>query len=244
MSPVAWSLGLELTFYLLVPYLMPRPRLMLGIFIVSLVTRYVAFHQFSWQGSPDYALIWSYRFFPFEIALFLAGAFAHGMLTKISDRVLVTITSLRFMMLTVSLLIVAFGIHMLAHVNFHKLIARLNIQVNDFQFAQIGDIQYFWSEASYWCFYVTVFFGMVVLFQNTKSSKLDSKIGELSYPIYILHLPVIWFLLDVIAVSNPENVIYLAVPGTILLALVFCKIQKSIDDYRHMLVKESASLST
>lgn len=192
-SPVAWTLGLELTFYLLVPLLMPRPRLMLGIFIASLGARYVAYHQFSWQGNPDYASICSYRFFPFEIALFLAGVFAHGILTKISDRLLVIITSLKFIILTVLVLTGAFGVHMLAHINFHKLLARLNIQAIDLPFAQITDMQYFWSEASYWCFYATVFFGIIVLFQNTKRSKFDSKIGELSYPMYILHLQLFGF---------------------------------------------------
>ena len=165
-SPVAWSLGLELTFYLLVPVLIPRPRLMLGMFFASLVMRYIAYHQFNWQSNSDYALIWSYRFFPFEIALFIAGVFAHGMLTKFSDGLLEIITSLKFIVLTVFVLVGMFGMHILVHVNFHKLLSRLNIQVNESLMVRISGIQYFWSEASYWCFYVTVFLGIIVLFQN------------------------------------------------------------------------------
>jgi peptidoglycan/LPS O-acetylase OafA/YrhL len=87
LSPVAWSLGLELTFYLLVPFLVPHKRLTIAIFIVSLVARYVACLHFGWQvGNNRYSYFWAYRFFPFEIAIFIFGMFSYQIFSKLLTR--------------------------------------------------------------------------------------------------------------------------------------------------------------
>jgi len=210
-SPVAWSLGLELTFYALVPFLVTRIRLMVWIFIFSIVGRYGAYLLQGWQTDPAYQLIWAYRFFPFEIALFLAGVFAHRTLTRLSPK-------------------------------FLSLIALPEIFLS-MMFAMIGALCYFsifyprLNEATYWCYYAMTFAGIIVLFHNTKNSKHDSHIGDLSYPMYILHLPVIWFLIYVVGAAESDNVIYFTVPITILISIVFSKLQILVDRYRHSLVK-------
>jgi peptidoglycan/LPS O-acetylase OafA/YrhL len=67
----AWSLGIELSFYLIAPYLLNLPSrwLILGA-IFSLATKAVVIWAFS-LGDP-----WTYRFFPFELGSFLLGALA------------------------------------------------------------------------------------------------------------------------------------------------------------------------
>ena len=86
-SPVAWSLGLELTFYLLVPFLIPRPRLLVAVLFASLFARYATYSHMGWQAnSPDYSLIWSYRFFPFELALFALGSLSYQLHSIIKDK--------------------------------------------------------------------------------------------------------------------------------------------------------------
>jgi peptidoglycan/LPS O-acetylase OafA/YrhL len=69
--PQAWTLGIELSFYALAPYLLNlRSRwLFLGAFF-SFGLKMTAINTFL-LNDP-----WTYRFFPFEIGYFLAGALA------------------------------------------------------------------------------------------------------------------------------------------------------------------------
>lgn len=72
MIPMAWSLSLELMFYALAPFIARRSaRTIALIMAVSLIAR-VAAAGFGLVSDP-----WSYRFFPFELALFLAGVLAY-----------------------------------------------------------------------------------------------------------------------------------------------------------------------
>jgi peptidoglycan/LPS O-acetylase OafA/YrhL len=64
----AWTLDLELSFYLLAPLLVSlRLRYILAIIATSLVAR------FSWYATGHDVDPWNYRFFPFEIGLFMLG---------------------------------------------------------------------------------------------------------------------------------------------------------------------------
>jgi peptidoglycan/LPS O-acetylase OafA/YrhL len=68
----AWTLDLELCFYLLAPLLVSlRLRYMLAIIATSLVAR------FSWYAMGHDVDPWNYRFFPFEIGLFMLGVAAY-----------------------------------------------------------------------------------------------------------------------------------------------------------------------
>jgi peptidoglycan/LPS O-acetylase OafA/YrhL len=68
----AWTLDLELTFYLLAPFLvMLRLRYLLLIIAASFAAR------FSWYAMGHVGDPWNYRFFPFEIGLFLTGVAAY-----------------------------------------------------------------------------------------------------------------------------------------------------------------------
>lgn len=64
----AWTLDLELTFYLLAPFLVRRNlRLLVGIVVASFAARF-AWYAMGYEKDP-----WTYRFFPFEIGLFVMG---------------------------------------------------------------------------------------------------------------------------------------------------------------------------
>jgi peptidoglycan/LPS O-acetylase OafA/YrhL len=77
----AWTLDLELSFYLLAPFLVGlRLRYILAIIAASLVAR------FSWYAMGHDADPWNYRFFPFEIGLFLLGAAAYRVSTMAAWR--------------------------------------------------------------------------------------------------------------------------------------------------------------
>lgn len=77
----AWTLGVELSFYLLAPFILTRRRIVFSLLGASIALRVV----FMWQGiaSKD---PWSYRFFPTELALFLLGTLSHQLLTPLCKR--------------------------------------------------------------------------------------------------------------------------------------------------------------
>jgi peptidoglycan/LPS O-acetylase OafA/YrhL len=206
-SPVAWSLGLELSFYLCVPFLIPRPYLSMVMLISSLIARYAMITSYGWHAnSTEYSLIWSYRFFPFEISLFIFGALSYKFFEKIKTRY--------------SRLIYSSEIH------FFSLLSL------------IGWLCYWpwlfrkFDEAAYWGYYLVVFLFIFILFENSKQSKFDRYIGELSFPIYISHFPIIWMLSSYI---SSANIIYATIPLTLFLSMVLVRLQNSIDNFRHSL---------
>lgn len=68
----AWTLELELTFYLLAPFLVRRSlRLLLAIIAASFAARF-AWYAMGYETDP-----WTYRFFPFEIGVFVLGVVAY-----------------------------------------------------------------------------------------------------------------------------------------------------------------------
>jgi len=68
----AWSLGIELSFYLLAPYLLNlRARWLLAGMTATLSLKFLVVYAYH-LGDP-----WTYRFFPFELGYFLLGALAY-----------------------------------------------------------------------------------------------------------------------------------------------------------------------
>ncbi len=72
--PQAWSLSLELLFYLMAPFILRKSSsLLIAIVSAILVLRLVLWLNFPFIGGDP----WSYRFFPFELATFLLGSLAY-----------------------------------------------------------------------------------------------------------------------------------------------------------------------
>jgi peptidoglycan/LPS O-acetylase OafA/YrhL len=159
--PQAWTLSLELYFYLLAPFLVKRSiRFILGFIAISLVVRFAVAYIGGLRMDP-----WSHRFFPFELAFFLAGALAYRAYRSYKNdgfmiKVFIGMLGLSGVMAYAS---------MFGRVMKHPL-SLLTI----------------------------IFIGLVLLFtpylfQKTKNSRIDRYLGELSYPMYICHLMIIWF---------------------------------------------------
>ena len=63
----AWTLALELVFYLIAPFILKKGwRLIILLIISSLVLRLVLYNYFRLQNDP-----WTYRFFPAELMFFM-----------------------------------------------------------------------------------------------------------------------------------------------------------------------------
>lgn len=70
--PQAWTLGVELSFYLIAPFVLRKPRLIIILLLFSVLVRVYLFYIGLGLDDP-----WTYRFFPTELALFLFGALSH-----------------------------------------------------------------------------------------------------------------------------------------------------------------------
>lgn len=158
--PPAWTLGVELGFYLVAPFLARRPRLAIGVLALSLAARAAALAQ-GWGGEDP----WTYRFMPFELALFLTGMVAYQHLLPAWKR-----------------LVPAARLDAAAHVATYA--------------AWLACAAYFvvpLPEATKrLAVYAMVAVVMPLAFLYQRHSRLDRWVGELSYPLYIAHYPVMW----------------------------------------------------
>jgi peptidoglycan/LPS O-acetylase OafA/YrhL len=73
--PQAWTLGVEMSFYLIAPFVLHSPRRLLALLVASLALRAVLVATGIGLADP-----WTYRFFPTELALFLVGSLSHQVL--------------------------------------------------------------------------------------------------------------------------------------------------------------------
>ena len=181
--PPAWSLALELTFYLLAPFLVRRRLgVLVAIIAASFALRAYLFFAWNYRGDP-----WTYRFFPTEIGFFLVGSLAYRLYLRLRTRAIsrhaLTAWALGFYLLFFA---------------YQFLSAML-----------IGSV-----ALKPWIFFLFAWLSIPLLFLRFKHSRVDRYIGELSYPLYIVH----WIVISGVAslwhrlgLTRGEHVMVLAV---------------------------------
>jgi peptidoglycan/LPS O-acetylase OafA/YrhL len=70
--PQAWTLGVEISFYLMAPWLTKRSTRFIALLALFDLLIRAVFHKIGFHYDP-----WSYRFFPFELVLFLGGILSY-----------------------------------------------------------------------------------------------------------------------------------------------------------------------
>jgi|SRR6185312_4302128 len=156
--PQAWTLGVELTFYLVAPFLVRRKaRLIISLIILSFGLRLFIFYYLGLKNDP-----WTYRFFPTELMFFLLG--------YVSFRILLWVQKMKIS-----------KIKSIAAWTFIVTFTLLYSFIPDTKFSSfpfsVKEILYF----------IIVVLSIPVVFNFFKRNKLDNKTGELSYPVYICH---------------------------------------------------------
>ncbi len=209
--PQAWSLSLELCFYLLAPFLVrcsiPTVALMIT---ASIGVRFILMLWFGWKSDP-----WAYRFFPSELSLFLCGIAAYRIYSIIKIRKMDTQTLFGWLTLGCA----ACAVLLISH-------------------SPGGFIM--WKNISY---FVAILLALPFLFKLTKHSKIDSIIGELSYPMYLCHMLVIW-LFNLIELPNRimSNIGVLLV--TLLMSIsLYWYVDRKVNIYRHKKFFSSAQIA-
>ena len=98
--PQAWSVGVELTFYIIAPFLLPRKKLIYLMLLLSLTLRIYLIKIGIGLQDP-----WNYRFFPTELTLFLLGALSHQVLLPFYKKIFHT--KINFYSILFTLLLIA-----------------------------------------------------------------------------------------------------------------------------------------
>lgn len=186
--PQAWTVALEISFYALAPLLVRRHvGVVVGLVVASLCLRVWLMTTYAVKDDP-----WSYRLFPTELALFLAGAFAwhlHGWLRRRG-----WLTALPCRLVLLATLAVVLGYQFLPHRLYYLRPFGLPV--------------------------VLALVPLVIpfVFEATRQNRWDRALGELSYPSYLVH----YLLLFVVEASGVAWLVAnqgaLVAGGTLLLA--------------------------
>ena len=169
--PQAWSLSVELYFYAVAPFLVTRRlRVLVAVALASFALRVGLWLAAGLNDDP-----WSYRFFPSELMFFMLGAIAchaYGARSELQQRA------------------GAPGVSLAAHPwLLHGGLAALVVTA-----VLIGRVDRPFGAGTLIAPLATAcaFLALPWLFAATRQQRIDRLLGELSYPVYICHVLIIW----------------------------------------------------
>ena len=216
MIPQAWSMSIELLFYLCVPFLVRlRTSTMIIVALTALALRVFASEVLGWVN-----VFWLYRFFPFELYCFLLGMLSCRFYkaTQLDERLKLELSPKAW------LYVVQCGVLMGAFC----LTSIFADQIAGLIGKRIGLLLSYLM----WPFLIAVFFAL------SRSNKIDRFIGELSYPVYLVHLIVFYcVLLTAKAINYPlkpsQNGPLTAIIAIAISIVMVKAIIEPLDKYRY-----------
>jgi peptidoglycan/LPS O-acetylase OafA/YrhL len=188
--PQAWTLGVELSFYLIAPFILPKRKILATLLFLSIALRIYLIYIGLGRQDP-----WTYRFFPTELALFLLGAISHQVILPFYRNVFSTENIEKYSTLSTYFLILITLVFWLIPIN--ELIK---------------------SAALFAIFLVLM--PLTFLFQSKRD--WDKWVGDLSYPIYICHMLVIYvigFIMGKLGIENTITISLAAVAFSVCLSI-------------------------
>jgi peptidoglycan/LPS O-acetylase OafA/YrhL len=166
--PQCWSIGVELSFYAIAPFLNRLKTYDLVLFAaVPLSAHLLAKNYWGLSNDP-----WSYRFFPFELTWFLAGMLGYRFYRTVVSRFDVA----RFV--SGNWRYAGAAAVLLVLLEVHARTVRVLCQSLDYDKGVI---------LSYFVWPVLIAFAFALF----KDQRIDRFVGELSYPIYLVHVAVV-----------------------------------------------------
>lgn len=194
----AWTLGIELTFYIIAPFVCRNWKGTLALFLFGLCCRLLVSSYFPHSNQ------WEYRFAPSEMMFFAAGGLAY-----FASRFI-------FIRFPAALTVVGYGF-------FVFLVAAVLLWAPVFSGITIPGGVWIYQNLYFTSafFLVAMIFGVGPLFYATQKSVADRWIGELSYPIYICHEIILYSFLGKDVNFRWGNVVIwgMVIPASILLVL-------------------------
>lgn len=198
----AWTLGLEILFYMIAPFIVKkRLKIIIITILSSLLLRFFIYHYLGFKNDP-----WTNRFFPTELIFFLFGYLSYKLYLKMKE---LTISKSKILFIFSILIIFTFS---------YQYLSLYKPFFSPFLFKEL-------------IYFLTVIVSIPFLFIFFKGNNLDNKIGELSYPIYISHILVatICGVLPFTFLKNPMGIVLSTIFISFLLNKL---ISDPIDRYR------------
>jgi peptidoglycan/LPS O-acetylase OafA/YrhL len=203
----SWSLADELVFYALAPFFVLKVRRILFVLVLSIGVRFFL----QWQSLSFPPIVWGYWFFPSTISFFCLGNLGYFAYKKIACFSWGKTAGL--------LLWVVF---------LAWFVLRL----------KTGGILYEgtdYDSFNHWVFYIAIAICLPFLFLATKNNRFDRLLGELSYPLYLVHGFVIGILLSKGGMTpgsfSAEVIIIVCSVG--IAGLIYIFIDGPVDRFRH-----------
>lgn len=203
--PQAWTISIELMFYVIAPFILRRRTFVIALLWMAALALNIALRGAGFDYDP-----WTYRFFPAEMLFFLSGALAYRIWKHHAQRY---ITS--------------------------------SVGLTAFAAVFIFTLLYAWIPGNAKMFVYMVLFvaALPAIFQLTKDLEWDRHVGELSYPVYLCHILVI-FLANQAHVRPGVHFIVTVVAGSIFFSLIMNELAlKPIERFRQKrVVRQSRAL--
>ncbi|MDP1774219.1 MAG: acyltransferase [Methylobacter sp.] len=207
----AWSLSVEIMFYALAPFVVLSKRRVLLFFLACLMVRlYFLQNSDIFPNDP-----WRSRFFVCNFPLFFLGVMSYWIYTKAKD-----LKSSKYMGM-VALLVGTVGMV-------------FSVCKFDGAFLFSGSENY--DQPRLWFFYIALALAIPYLFILSKQSLIDGYIGELSYPIYLVHGFVIRNVALHFPLYSPVTVMLIITALSIVISVVlYILVDRPVDKFRHKL---------
>jgi len=206
--PQGWSLGIELLFYVTVPFIVKlKSNRILALITFSLLLRLVLYSVFNLNVDP-----WTYRFFPNEIIFFLLGIMSQ----RNSNRIISVFKPNPIYLQSL----------LLAYVFFYFRLPEFKMSFSPFSFNST-------------LLFFMVYFSIPILFNFYKNIKWDRYIGELSFPIYISHMLILYI---VKAIGNESFESEIVIVGTIIFSIFLVHfISNPVERFRQNRIQQKSN---
>ncbi len=156
--PQAWTLSIEITFYLIAPFIVRRGmKPILLLILLTFGLRLLLYNYYGLTNDP-----WTYRFFPTELMFFLLGYLSYQLYKKIRNRPIKA--SIGYIVLLGCILLT---------LGYYKI-----------PYFKLSFLPFSFQELLYFC---VLFIAIPFIFNLTKKNKIDRILGDLSFPVYIVH---------------------------------------------------------
>ncbi|WP_457435260.1 acyltransferase family protein [Pseudomonas sp. TE3786] len=157
----AWTLAIELLFYLVAPFVVHSRRRIVVLIIASLAVR-AAFRPLADTFNP---LAWGYYFFPSVLCFFLMGSLAYYLYRQVNQRAWASKA-----VLPMNLLLLGGVLYVMA-VKGYPIIEKAT-----------G-----YDTVALWLRYCVFALCLPFVFLLWKNNRVDRWLGDFSYPVYIVH---------------------------------------------------------
>lgn len=221
----SWSLGLQLSFYLIAPFIVRKKTWLITTIMAASFGLRIYLSYYGYNDSN-----WKYRFFPTELAVFLIGALSYKIyrdLDKIKSLLEAT----------------TWGRTLYPKIPYIAVSALCAVLIS---FQYLPRYMIYNLIESQWFYLLMVCWTIPFIFLLTKNNKTDRFLGELSYPVYLIH----WVFFQ--AVLNPiltksnlgtewfKTVETLSIIIVILLSVGFVfMIERPLQKYRGKIFKKA-----